>query len=168
MKKAIIAMVIIIALLAAAAVGVTAYASNGYTLPVSEWGDRLGIDSDKQPDEQEKPDDTTPGGQIPGDDTQNPDEELPGDSTEEPSEEESKPVFTKFESRRYFLSENGEETKSNASPLKEMFKELQPIPVDTLVVYGADEGYPIVWNSDKAALPDFLKRILHRKKQQDL
>ena len=44
---------------------------------------------------------------------------------------------------------------------REMFKELQPIPVDTLVVYGADEGYPIVWNSDKAALPDFLKRILH-------
>lgn len=128
MKKAIIAMVIIIALLAAAAVGVTAYASDGYTLPVSEWGDRLGIDDEqKQPEEQEKPDDTTPGGQIPGDDTQNPDEELPGDSTEEPSEEESKPVFTKFESRRYFLSENGEETKSNASPLKEMFKDLQTV-----------------------------------------
>ena len=116
MKKAIIAMVIIIALLAAAAVGVTAYASDGYTLPVSEWGDRLGIDDEqKQPEEQEKPD------------TQNPDEELPGDSTEEPSEEESKPVFTKFESRRYFLSENGEETKSNASPLKEMFKDLQTV-----------------------------------------
>ena len=84
MRKAIIAVVIIVAILAAAAVGVTAYASNGYTLPVSEWGDRLGIDSDKQPDEQEKPDDTTPGGEIPGGDTQTPGEEIPGDSTDNP------------------------------------------------------------------------------------
>ena len=50
----------------------TAYASDGYTLPVEQWGERLGIDSDKQPDEQEKPDDTTPGGEIPGDSTDNP------------------------------------------------------------------------------------------------
>ena len=127
MKKAIIATVIIIAILAAAAVGVTAYASDGYTLPVSEWGDRLGIDSDKQPEEQQKPGDTTPDGQIPDGDTQTPDEEIPGDSTEEPNEEESKPVFTQFERRRYFLSENGEETKSNASPLKEVFEDLQTV-----------------------------------------
>ena len=127
MKKAIIAIVSIVLILAAVAVGVTAYASDGYTLPVSEWGDRLGIDSDKQPEEQEKPDDTMPGGEIPGGDTQTPDEEIPGDSTEEPNEEESKPVFTQFEIRRYFLSENGEETKSNALPLKEMFEDLQPV-----------------------------------------
>ena len=127
MKKAIIAIVSIVLILAAMAVGVTAYASDGYTLPVSEWGERLGMDSDKQPDDQEKPDDTTPGGEIPGGDTQTPDEEIPGDSTEEPNEEESKPVFTQFESRRYFLSENGEETKSNASPLKEMFEDILPI-----------------------------------------
>ncbi len=44
---------------------------------------------------------------------------------------------------------------------REMFQELQPIPIDTFVVYGANDGYPIVWNSDRAALPDFLKRILH-------
>ena len=84
MKKAIIATISIVLILTVVAVGVTAYASNGYTLPVSEWGDRLGIDSDKQPDEQEKPDDTTPGGEIPGGDTQTPGEEIPGDSTDNP------------------------------------------------------------------------------------
>lgn len=127
MKKAIIATISVVLILAAVAVGVTAYASDGYTLPVEQWGERLGIDSDKQPEEQEKPDDTMPGGEIPGGDTQTPDEEIPGDSTEEPNEEESEPVFTQFENRRYFLSENGEETKSNALPLKEMFEDLQPV-----------------------------------------
>ncbi len=84
MKKAIIATISIVLILTVVAVGVTAYASDGYILPVSEWGDRLGIDSDKQPDEQEKPDDTTPGGEIPGGDTQTPGEEIPGDSTDNP------------------------------------------------------------------------------------
>ena len=43
MKKAIITVISIVLILAVVAVGVTAYASDGYTLPVSEWGDRLGI-----------------------------------------------------------------------------------------------------------------------------
>ena len=51
MKKAIIAVVIIVAILAAAAVGVTAYASDGYTLPVDKWGDRLGITGEETPEE---------------------------------------------------------------------------------------------------------------------
>ena len=38
MKKAIIATISIVLILTVVAVGVTAYASNGYTLPVSEWG----------------------------------------------------------------------------------------------------------------------------------
>lgn len=44
---------------------------------------------------------------------------------------------------------------------RETFRELQQVPVDTFVVYGANDGYPILWNSDRAALNDFLNRILH-------
>lgn len=64
MKKAIIAVIIIISILAAAAVGVTAYASDGYTLPVDKWGERLGITEDKTPEEDD--------GQNQGDDIDDP------------------------------------------------------------------------------------------------
>ena len=67
MKKTIIAIISVVLILATIAVGVTAYASDLYTLPVSEWGERLGIESKPAEPEQEKPGDVTPGG-----DTQQP------------------------------------------------------------------------------------------------
>ena len=66
MKKIIIVIISVVLILAAVAVGVTAYASDGYTLPVSEWGDRLGInDEQKQPEDQEKPGEEVPDEQQP-------------------------------------------------------------------------------------------------------
>ena len=66
MKKSVVAAILIIVILAAGVFGVTAYASDWYRLPVEEWGDRLGIGTDKPADE-EKPDDETPGGVVDGD-----------------------------------------------------------------------------------------------------
>ena len=73
MKKTIIAIISVVLILATIAVGVTAYASDLYTLPVSEWGERLGIESKPAEPEQEKPGDVTPGGN-----TQQPGEQNPG------------------------------------------------------------------------------------------
>ena len=102
MKKAIIAIVSIVLILAAVAVGVTAYASDGYTLPVSEWGERLGIDSKPAEPEQEQPEDATPGGQVPGGDTQQPeekpDEEVPDEQT--PDEEKTNLIWEFIRIRR--------------------------------------------------------------------
>ena len=126
MKKAIIAIVSIVLILAAVAVGVTAYASDGYTLPVSEWGERLGIDSKPAEPEQEQPEDATPGGQVPGGDTQQPeekpDEEVPDEQT--PDEEKTNLIweFTKT----YYISESGDETdRDYDSPLKEIFEDMK-------------------------------------------
>lgn len=126
MKKAIIAIVSIVLILAAVAVGVTAYASDGYTLPVSEWGERLGIDSKPAEPEQEQPEDATPGGQVPGGDTQQPeekpDEEVPDDQT--PDEE--KPNLIREFSKTYYISESGDETdRDYDSPLKEIFEDMK-------------------------------------------
>lgn len=49
MKKATIAAILIIVILAGAAFGVIAYASDWFKLPVDRWGDRLGIDSNETP-----------------------------------------------------------------------------------------------------------------------
>ena len=46
MNKTAFTIILIIILLACAAVGVTAYASDWYTLPAEQWGERLGIDND--------------------------------------------------------------------------------------------------------------------------
>lgn len=71
MKKSVVAAILIIVIIAAGVFGVTAYASDWYRLPVEEWGDRLGIGTDKPADEEkpddEKPDDETPGGVVDGD-----------------------------------------------------------------------------------------------------
>ena len=94
MKKSVVAAILIIVILAAVAVGVTAYASDGYTLPVEEWGERLGIEADKEtPDEDEKPDDT-PGTNTPG--------------TDEP--DDAPPLFWKEISTDFYaLSETGDD-----------------------------------------------------------
>ena len=117
MKKAIIAIVIIIAILAAAAVGVTAYASDGYTLPVDKWGERLGIAGDKtlEEDNSQNQDDNV---------AKDPDKE-PEDATGDSEEENNK--FMQFERKRYFISETGEEIKNNAHPLKDIFYDLKPV-----------------------------------------
>ena len=66
MKKSVVAAILIIVILAAGVFGVTAYASDWYRLPIDQWGDRLGIGTDKPADD-EKPDDETPGGVVDGD-----------------------------------------------------------------------------------------------------
>ena len=66
MKKSVVAAILIIVILAAGVFGVTAYASDWYRLPIDQWGDRLGIGTDKPVDD-EKPDDETPGGVVDGD-----------------------------------------------------------------------------------------------------
>ena len=66
MKKSVVAAILIIVILAAGVFGVTAYASDWYRLPIEEWGDRLGIGTDKPADDK-KPDDETPGGVVDGD-----------------------------------------------------------------------------------------------------
>lgn len=128
MKKAIIAIVSIVLILAAAAVGVTAYASDGYTLPVSEWGERLGIDNKPAESEQEKPKDATPGGQVPGGDTQQPEEkpneEVPDEQT--PDEEKTNLIW-EF-NKTYYISESGDETdRDYDSPLKEIFEDMKKL-----------------------------------------
>lgn len=126
MKKAIIAIVSIVLILAAVTVGVTAYASDGYTLPVSEWGERLGIDSKPAEPEQEQPGDATPGGQVPGNDTQQPEEkpneEVPDEQT--PDEEKTNLIW-KF-NKIYYISESGDETdRDYDSPLNEIFEDMK-------------------------------------------
>lgn len=74
MKKATIAAILIIVILAGSAFGVIAYASDWFKLPVNRWGGRLGIDSDKQPEE-DNDDGVNPPGIIDGDgNVMNPDE----------------------------------------------------------------------------------------------
>ena len=55
MKKFII-IAIIIAVVVGSGVGVIAYASDGFDLPVSEWGNRLGIKDEERPNEEDKKD----------------------------------------------------------------------------------------------------------------
>lgn len=110
MKKSVVAAILIIVILAAVAVGVTAYASDGYTLPVEEWGERLGIEADKEtPDEDEKPDDT-PGTNTPG--TDEPDDapgtEIPGED-ETPDENEAPLFWKEISTDFYALSETGDD-----------------------------------------------------------
>ena len=65
MKKSVVAIIMLVVILAVAAFGVTAYASDWYQLPVDKWGDRLGLGSDEQPGETEDPD--KPGEVVGGD-----------------------------------------------------------------------------------------------------
>ena len=48
MKNTTFTMILIVIILACAAVGVTAYASDWYSLPVERWGERLGIEDDQE------------------------------------------------------------------------------------------------------------------------
>lgn len=112
MKKSVVAAILIVVILAAVAVGVTAYASDGYTLPVEEWGERLGIEADKEtPGEDEAPDETpgtnTPGTEIPGDD-ETPGTEIPGDD-EKPDEDEAPLFWKEISTDFYALSETGDD-----------------------------------------------------------
>ena len=98
MKKAIIAIVSIVLILAAAAVGVTAYVSDGYKLPVSEWGERLGIDkaADDIVDN-----DKTPGTNIPVVD--------PGKDDVTDEQEEPLPMWKEISTDFYAFSESGDD-----------------------------------------------------------
>lgn len=126
MKKAIIAIVSIVLILAAVAVGVTAYASDGYTLPVSEWGERLGIDNKPAEPEQEKPGDATPGGQVPGNDTQQPEEKPNEEVPDEQAPDEEKTNLIREFNKIYYISESGDETdRDYDSPLKEIFEDMK-------------------------------------------
>lgn len=98
MKKAIIAIVSIVLILAAAAVGVTAYASDGYKLPISEWGERLGID--KAADDIVD-DDKTPGTNIPVVD--------PGKDDVTDEQEEPLPMWKEISTDFYAWSESGDD-----------------------------------------------------------
>ncbi len=42
-----------------------------------------------------------------------------------------------------------------------MYNELKTVPADTAVIYGANEGYPILWNSRKDAADDYLNRVMY-------
>ena len=117
MKKAIIATISIVLILTVVAVGVTAYASDGYTLPVDKWGERLGILEDKTSEEEA-------GQNQDNNVTKDPDKE-PENVTGDSEQENSK--FIQFESKRYFISETGEEIKDNAHPLKDIFYDLKPV-----------------------------------------
>lgn len=140
MKKAIIATISIVLILTVVAVGVTAYASDGYTLPVEQWGERLGIDSDKQPEEQEKPDDTTPGGEIPGGDTQTPGEEIPGDSTDNPGTVVVSPMEINLNRENFVFSSDYIPTEEYIPQYRQEFKaEILPEnTIDKTLIWSAE------------------------------
>lgn len=117
MKKTIIAIISVVLILASVAVGVTAYASDGYTLPVSEWGDRLGADN-----EQEKPEDATPGG-----DTQQPGEQNPGIIVNPLGVQidTAKISFTSYEvPSRVYVKDNAKILSATVLPEQTTYKEL--------------------------------------------
>lgn len=144
MKKAIIAIVSIVLVLAAVAVGITAYASDGYTLPVSEWGERLGIDNKPAEPEQEKPGDATPGGQVPGGDIQQPEEKPDEEVSDDQNPDEEKTNVIREFNKTYYISESGDETdRDYDSPLKEIFEDMKML--------SNTDGYLYITLQDKNA-----------------